>query len=561
MTQRSLSLHERLGLSIAQSGEPSTVVMTGYLSCSPSAALAFIQPRVGDMLQRFPLLSCAANAILTRKPEFKKSAQVISPIDIFKIISEPAHNATDATKWALAMGKTFNVTVAPLWSVGILPSSTSKDDCFVALAINHIISDGRSTLQLFASLFTDLPGKMSVDNSDRLPPRCEDTISHRPRLPLLMRTLIDELLIPKLPRALGRILTKRPAWPAHRPLAKQPIDCPEDVIVIECDEGTVDGLKALAAKVGTRTIHAPLHTACVAALLIVIEADEDGSANGKQNDRGPEILTGTPMSLRDPALGHPIMTGNYVASANWHKSSRSICSTKVYYLTRKYHHLVNPADRRGAAGYMGLLAFIPDSKRNIKKRRFHDRIFTRNAANGLVKPSPTGWEDFVRDKARSNSPYLDSLCLSNLGLLPAQTDVLRQVWFAQSAVAAGWSAGMMVSVVGLKVTHEDPALAGTKSTAVRGSCAADEDSVMTKTGEMTHVTAKATGHTTTKIGLTVSWRDGAVTGAESHLFSAALSAALLCLATQDVCEKSITEETTFAELCERVKQALAVRGK
>lgn len=270
---------------------------------------------------------------------------------------------------------------------------------FVALTINHVISDGKSGLALFNALLTPSTandGKAPA-LTEVIPPSMESTIDCRPGYLYMLNVIWKELLVPKLPTFLSDTLKQTPCWPARtastgatRQMFKR----------ITLDPQQVNRLKAVGRTHQVNTLHPILEMAAVVALWQTFTASE--------------IAYDTPISVRDTARGHPPISGNYVANLEYRISCSPEGNEQFWNKTREFSAwLASDAGRKQAMSAMGMLVHIPDGVNDV----------------GPDSPTPTGWETFLLDKV-TRAPG-SSLEVSNLGYtrLPPHAE---SVAFAQT---------------------------------------------------------------------------------------------------------------------------------
>lgn len=241
----------------------------------------------------------------------------------------------------------------------------------------------------------------------------ESAIDCRPGYKYMLNVIWKELLIPKFPTFLSNTLKQTPCWPG-RPAAAG--DNRPMFNHIKLDAEQVTNLKAVGRTNQVNTLHPILEMADVFALWRTFGASE--------------IAYDTPISVRDNNLGHPPISGNYVANLE----SRTSCSTdgnnKFWDKTREFSAwLSSNAGKRQAISAMGMLVYIPDGENDVAPD----------------SPTPTGWETFLRDKL-SRAPS-SSLEVSNLGYteLPPRA---QSVAFAQTP--SPFIPPMVINAVGHK---------------------------------------------------------------------------------------------------------------
>ena len=487
------------------------------------------------MLQTYPFLSAAVTDRFSRKPRWeRKTAHVDQILRVEKNVSDPmvVLQPGHILSTELDNAELIEHGTAPLWRVTLYSSPLEPDTTYLALAVAHVIVDGRGTLVLLSQMlhveeaedFSSRDGAQSTASSTShvaLSPKCEDTVYYHPRLLPLLKTAIQELLLPHLPAFLRDRLREKPAWPAHQPLSAKPKECSKCLVVLnfsspnETAEGDlVAGLKLFAQKSGAGTVNSLVHTAGLAALLLITRSDSE--TERKRTGHSLRFATETAMSVRDPAKGHPLTTGNYVGSVAKAYDEDELLRETVWRTASKYHQsLHSSTGRKDAIGRMGMLRYIPDPAMSAK------RTFERKGAQ--VFPCPTGWEQFWVDKENSQTPYRGSMGLSNLGIMPSPPPsskgkllaALKGVWFAQPPSPSGDP--LIIDAVGCKVG---------------GSASAKEQ---------------------THLGIVIGWRHGVLEEKLVAQFCGAVKSALLAFARagreEGKGKGSIGREMTMIEFC------------
>lgn len=283
-----------------------------------------------------------------------------------------------------------------LWRVSRYSSSNATGPAFLALTINHVISDGKSGLALFNALLAPNTSP-ETPRSGALPPTLESTVDCRPGYLYMLNVIWKELLVPKLPAFLSNPLKQTPCWPGQ-PASAGNLRAMYKHITLGSNQ--VARLKALGKANQVNTLHPILEMAAVVALW--------------QTFGAREIAYDTPISVRDSSLGHPPMTGNYVANLESRISCSADGGERFWDKTREFSTwLSSDTGRRQAISAMGMLVHIPDGQNDVAPD----------------SPTPTGWETFLLDKM-SRAPS-SSLEVSNLGYTQLPPNA-QSVVFAQT---------------------------------------------------------------------------------------------------------------------------------
>ena len=440
---RPVALLDRYNLAQRTLGypHPITLLLT-FLSKISLPTRDFLIPRIEELQSRLPLLHAHVVGPRTRKPRFELNQALWTAEDVLHHAEYDSERDTDLSLVGQEIER-VNADRAkseddPLWRI-TLYTSLSSDVAYLALTIDHLITDGMGILNLLQALL--LPSLSHVKQM-RLEdvPRLEKTISLRPSLQQLIPIAYQELFVPNLPKFLRNRLLPQQPWPAKR-ILRPGTDCSFAQSVFIIDAPLVQTLKAVSKRHGVRTLHPTLYFAYLAALWAVF-----------LRNNSDHFLACTPRSERSTGLGHCAFTGNYTGIL---ETPVSFSLTSDFWaITRRFsQYLHSQAGIVASRSGMGMLAFLPDPAK-------------------ASPPGPTGWENFLIEKAASTCPFRESFSFSNLGYtdLPiGASDILfnqtctpyGQV-LAISAVghkngirlASGWMEGCVVSGAEMRVVDE-----------------------------------------------------------------------------------------------------------
>lgn len=285
-----------------------------------------------------------------------------------------------------------------LWRIVRYTSHSSLQLGFLAVTINHVISDGKSGLALFDGLLDSASGPASAEShaDEHFPPSLESTVDTRPGYRYMTNVIWNELIVPKLPSFISARVKQAPSWPGRPPLIRE---ARRSYAYISLDATQTSNLKANGKCHQVDTLHPILEMAAVVALWSTFNASE--------------IVCSTPISIRDTARGHPSITGNYVGNLETRHGSAN-GDDDFWARTRECSTwLKSDSGRRQAISAMGMLAHIPDGLNDVEPS----------------SSTPTGWESFLVDKM-SRAPST-SLEVSNLGYVRLSPSA-ESVTFAQT---------------------------------------------------------------------------------------------------------------------------------
>jgi hypothetical protein len=271
-----------------------------------------------------------------------------------------------------------------LWRVVRYTSNSPLQPGFLAVTINHAISDGKSGLAIFNALLSP-PDSDSVATGkpadENFPPSMESTVDCRPGYRYMTKVIWNELIVPRLPSFIAGTVKQATPWPGQPPSIG---DVRRSYKLISLDAAHTATLKANGKRHRVDTLQPILEMATVVSLWLTFGAYE--------------IAYGTPISVRDVSRGHSPLTGNYVGNLESRISCSTIGDDDFWERARESAvRLKSDAGRRQAISAMGMLAHIPDGLNDVSSD----------------SPTPTGWETFLVDK-KTRAPDT-SFEVSNLG--------------------------------------------------------------------------------------------------------------------------------------------------
>ncbi|KDE09548.1 hypothetical protein, variant [Microbotryum lychnidis-dioicae p1A1 Lamole] len=324
----------------------------------------------------------------------------------------------------------MDVSVGPLWK---MLHHDRKDEQSIVLVVHHTLSDGLGSKNLFAQLIqrATRPDETQVQIPSLLIPFEHIPQSQEQSVPGLRRLhwsfmagiMWAEVIRPFRP---FRLIASKRATVLPNPPLVPPYQQLTELRIIRSPNELMARIKARARAKGVSTLHPVLLTALFASLLSY--RNDRNDANDLLID---EILLKTPVLVRDAALGHPITTGNYIATISTPPSFKAATlSTGFYSLTRSCaSHISSPAERTRAEQMMLTLSLIPDPA---------------SAAEAPVEQG-TGWETWLREKMENEvGTWSCTIDVSNLGVFPVPKDVAEEIevlGWAQPGSAIGAAIG------------------------------------------------------------------------------------------------------------------------
>jgi NRPS condensation-like uncharacterized protein len=279
----------------------------------------------------------------------------------------------------------LNLKHGPLWCLDVV--KTKSEEASLVLVIHHVLCDGLGARNMMGEILGEITGNASHNASSmKIPPALETSMDIRPSWAQFLRALYNNIVIPMLPEVLRpapMIIWPNPVRPGHNP----------QLHMISLDAATLVNIKRRAQDHGVRTLHPVIYAAVVSSLQCLrSDAPDDGKVVGID----------TPMSLRDPALGHPSIGGNYVAN---HKRLLHHNGPSTFWDTARDYaqEITNPSTRLRAIGEAGMLAYMPSSP--------------PVSMSGAEEIKESGWERMFRKQLKSDRPYRTSIVLTNIGSL------------------------------------------------------------------------------------------------------------------------------------------------
>lgn len=296
--------------------------------------------------------------------------------------------------------------------------STPDNDqrpAYIVLTCNHVISDGRSGQALLGALLSEEGLKPMGKEKSGIAPSMQATINCRPSLGFMLHQVWYEVIVPKLPRSLGRNLKMKPCWPGAPPFSHDPDRKKERGRLafqhIHLSVETLKCLKDRGKANDIRTLHPILQIAAAVALWILIPNSPRKQNNSAICNGSLCIRHGCAVSHCQSALDHPPITGNFIGVLDGDTTFPDDGNVDFWRTVRDYAtRLHSPTLRHRGCQVMGSLRFIPDG--------------VKDPAEDSIRP--TGWEAFFLD--RSEREPTESFSSSNLGFYKRPSGSIRLAW-------------------------------------------------------------------------------------------------------------------------------------
>jgi hypothetical protein len=271
----------------------------------------------------------------------------------------------------------------------------------LAIALDHTVCDGLGGRNLLGQLLQLLSSKEELIHA----------IEGAKNLPLPLESTMDvtPLSEPETTGPTNSTEAEQVIWP--NPPLVVPYTRSSRVELITVSAQDISKIKVVGKSHGVQTLHPLLHAITLASL------------SATANFKPIKVVTSTPVSLRDPNLGHPYATGNYVGD---HSVTVQLDGSLLFWNhAREYATgLKDPIAIEKSKRTMGTLLLLPDP-------------------DPMPFPNKTGWGLWI-DEAKKASKYKVSSEISNLGVVREDLNGVRAVAFAQ-APSPGWS-GIILNV-------------------------------------------------------------------------------------------------------------------
>lgn len=433
----SVGNYERYSLARDTTGNPQLVTyIATYPSASSLPSAEALQSKARKLVGEYPLLSACVVDGRTTLPKWgllsdeeveQGILDLVIDVELPELIQHAASTcetskdhknstllpATLETIISQELGNDQPLRAASeklLWRIVRYRGASSEAAAFLALTINHVISDGKSGLAMFDALLsetenTQQPSTDTVPPMEKFPRAMETTIDCRPGYGFMLGVIWNEIVIPRLPRFIANRMKPTACWPGVPPQAGPPSQ--QIYKYFSVKSRALANIKALGKQHHVDTLHPIFEMAAVVALWCTAQDPKPSSPL--------KVVHSTPISLRDQALSHPIISGNYVAGLDANISCSADGEQSFWQETRKYAEWLRSTEgKQQAIQTMGMLVHIPDGENKVESESC----------------TPTGWEIFLSDKA-SRAPGA-SIEVSNLGYLARLPPSVISITFAQT---------------------------------------------------------------------------------------------------------------------------------
>ena len=360
-------LHERYGLTRYRVGTSVIVCVGAQLH---TVNVDELSSRISALIRDVAHLSSRVVDAGTTKPRFGPMPR---PLDVSGVLVTTATTGKEGLDELLnsevgAFGAVCDVEKGPLWRVVVCHGNQTAT-ATVMLSVQHVLADGRGTLNLFEALLADT--WQGEGTRHGVPPAGDKVLDCKPGWRYILPLGIRELL----PWGIGKRLLPPPQYWPYAPRRPGPQGS-RSLRRLVCVP--VSPLKEAGKAHGVPTVHGVLHTAAFVAGWIAL---------GRQGKLG--LQSESPISYSPKHL-----TGNFVGSFKYHAQlvgSHTFWGDEgVKYATR----LARPQTKKEALYSIGSLALVPDSEATGEDGR-------------------TGWDAFFANAAASG--FRNSFELSNLG--------------------------------------------------------------------------------------------------------------------------------------------------
>ncbi|GAA5932272.1 uncharacterized protein JCM15063_001176 [Sporobolomyces koalae] len=454
--QRRLGDYERYSLARHNIGHAPGVIFTALVS-----SVANVERAIESLLTREPLLSSSVHGARTTEPRYEQHEH-IRPDQVWIARNQLAPSPEQVLLDGIRDMTDMDISIAPLWRVYTYQKDPESGLTRVAVAAHHVIGDGSATRNLFSEFLTLLrdPAAETLSSAAPVsfPPSLDESIDVRPSKWYLLRTFTSMLVAPRLPAFLYPASVS--PWPS--PALASPIDKPTGLRIFFLPADLSLALAKTPKTHGVPTLHPVLIAAAFAAVALV--------ASRTPSSTTLNIVAQSPVSIRAPELGHPVLTGNYVSSIPHSTTAitpQYLSSTGFWSYCRTFAEYVRrPAVHQEAKEGMGMLAYLPPG------------MATPDSQN---RPR-TAWEKYLQDRMLTNpNPWQGgSFEVSNVGRMKdsqtrtssseSEEFTVRDVCWAQPGsgmgVGMGFNAVSHGGVLAVTLTWRQDAIATTQVDAI-----------------------------------------------------------------------------------------------
>lgn len=432
-TRRPLGLYEKYALAMHGLNKAPAVVVSALLPSSDRLNSSNLLASISALLAREPHLQSSVTESRTNSPCFQLNEDV-NPEQVLVELSKVASSTEQALLDAMETLNSLDIDLAPLWRLWVYAEDLRTKSRRIVLGIHHILCDGTGAKHLFTT-FLSLLRSPKVQHSPSqvergIPPTLEETVDIKPSIFTLLRVGLSEFIRPKLPSFLQP--RSIPFWP--NPAILPPKDQPTAVKVLFLPSDICASLSTLPKSHRVKTLHPVLVVTALSSI-----ANAVLSPRSEPTTTSIDIQSQTPVSLRSPSLGHPLLTSNYVSSIPHLVSSITpsyLSSTSFWSLTRSFaEHLRSPSSHQSAKEGMGMLAYIPSGDPSI-------------ALEEGEKPS---WEKWLERRMTGENPWKSgSFEFSNLGRTLDDEEGLIREWIEEGMEGVCWAQPASASGNGLQ---------------------------------------------------------------------------------------------------------------
>ncbi|WWC71004.1 uncharacterized protein I206_104957 [Kwoniella pini CBS 10737] len=436
--RRDLSLHERFSLTRRNTGFPAILVfVVVYQNSSDLPSIEFLQKRIKQIQEHFPLLYAKVKGDKTSKPYFESRSEIWKSSDILFSsrfnIKENENEIENIFKKEVSELKNekdfFN---KPSWRITLHENfnQPKKNKAYLTLSIDHIYNDGKGTLNLLQNLLTiKEENDISLLPFEKLSniPILENTINIKPNLFFLLPIIFNKLFLPKLPLFIQSFFNNSSlsSWPPSTIIRSNPINCNSNQSLMYLSNNLINSLKIISKEKGIKTLHGIFKTIYMISIWSIYKYTLNPFL----------IKASTPRSERSLNLNHSICTSNYVTTS---KIEYILNGKQDFWKLSKLisDELNSIKNLNQGRMDMGMLNYIPDGELNSSKEN-----------------EPTGaWENFFLNELNSNEPFNESLSISNLGKINLPPKAIDLIWSQEaSPFAAPFSANIISHQAGFRM--------------------------------------------------------------------------------------------------------------
>ncbi|KAH8660347.1 hypothetical protein BX600DRAFT_56204 [Xylariales sp. PMI_506] len=314
----SLNAVTRMLITNRSVGSPSTINIMLTFPDPGSLDTTRLAVRIAELQELWPLLAMAIADQRTVEPKMQYhylpwGTEKVLAYNTYVVNAENPKAERDAVyDKALRLFQTkISFDSDPLWRVTIFRASINPETArvYLALTLDHAMIDGRGAVKLAQALLAEDISQLPKEDLELYKEKEEKdrkALEQVPPYSFILSIIIREMLYPRLPTFVQKLLGHTPAWP---PKISQPtIDSPWKSSIVDISSDLVQRLKEAGKAHSIATLNPTLHTAWVISVWAVF------SRKGSQSF---PIRDCSLKDVRDMAKGDPYCLFGCVGTCLW----------------------------------------------------------------------------------------------------------------------------------------------------------------------------------------------------------------------------------------------------